>query len=122
MEIAESMGIVDDDVDLHSVGAYSLLTALSASQAEAFADRYLGPVRDYDLRHGSELEATLATYMGTGGGITTTADKLHIHVSTLKYRLKRIGDLTGMSLSDPEHYVCFALSCRIAHLRAVTRF
>ena len=116
LEIAEAMGMADTDVDLKSLGIYSLLTSMAPSQTEAFALRHLGAVRDYDRRHGSQLEMTIVAYVDTGGSILSTARKLHIHASTLKYRLKRVGELTGMSLSNPEHYLCFALACRLEQI------
>lgn len=120
LEVAEVMGISDTDVDLQSLGAYSLLTTMADSQTQTFADRYVGPIRNYDRKHGSELEVTIAAYIDNGGSINATATKLHIHASTLKYRLKRVQELTGMSLSNPENYLCFSLACRITRLRNTT--
>jgi DNA-binding PucR family transcriptional regulator len=120
LEVADAMGIRNVDVDLQSLGSYSLLTALGPAEADAFADRYLGPVRRYDAKHGSDLAETVTAYVDTGGSIAATAERLHIHASTLKYRLKRVQELTGMSLAHPEHRLSFALACRIVRLRKVS--
>ncbi|NWG17558.1 MAG: PucR family transcriptional regulator ligand-binding domain-containing protein [Chloroflexi bacterium] len=48
-----------------------------------------------------ELFQTLATYLDTGGNGVQTAELLHIHRSTLNYRLERIVKTCGFDLSDP---------------------
>lgn len=48
-----------------------------------------------------ELVETLACYLVFGENLKLTAEKMFIHVNTLKYRLKRISDLLGVDLKDP---------------------
>lgn len=48
-----------------------------------------------------ELFHTLETYLDTGGNGVQTAKRLHIHRSTLNYRLGRIVEIGGFDLSDP---------------------
>src|SRR5699024_3666195 len=48
LEVAEVMGMIGSDIDLQSLGIYSLLTSISPSRAENFTHRYLGEIRDYD--------------------------------------------------------------------------
>ena len=48
----------------------------------------------------AELFDTLEVYLDTGGNGVQTADKLHIHRSTLNYRLGRISELCQVSLTD----------------------
>ena len=45
-----------------------------------------------------ELVLTLSAYLECGGHYDETADALHIHRSTLRYRLTRITRLTGRDL------------------------
>jgi hypothetical protein len=47
----------------------------------------------------AELERTLRMYLACDLGKTSAAQKLYIHINTLKYRLKRVEELTGLSLS-----------------------
>jgi DNA-binding PucR family transcriptional regulator len=51
---------------------------------------------------------TLSHYLDRGGSYEATASALIVHRNTLKYRLQRIRQITGLDLSDPE--VCFNLS------------
>jgi hypothetical protein len=46
-----------------------------------------------------ELERTLRMYFASDLGKTRAAQKLFIHINTLKYRLKRVEELTGLCLS-----------------------
>ncbi|MFR0585134.1 CdaR family transcriptional regulator [Lactobacillus porci] len=47
-----------------------------------------------------EMAATLLIYLKNNGHVSQAADELHIHRNTLKYRLKRFKELTGL---DPEN-------------------
>lgn len=48
-----------------------------------------------------DLFQTLEAYLDAGGNGVQTADTLHIHRSTLNYRLERIREICGFDLSDP---------------------
>ena len=54
---------------------------------------------------GMELEDTLRTYLAQGMRIEDTARALHVHANTLRHRLKRFEEATGMSLRDPRAVV-----------------
>ena len=84
------------------LGVYALLyEKRDRDQLADFADRWLGPL----LEH-SELTHTLRVFLETGGP-SAAATALFVHISTLKYRLRKIETITGVDLSDPE--VCFNL-------------
>jgi DNA-binding PucR family transcriptional regulator len=68
---------------------------------QQFIDEWLRPLIDYDEAHHAELVRTLATYFDSGGNQALCSTALFIHVSTLKYRLQRIRDISGHDLSDP---------------------
>ena len=61
----------------------------------------LGPLVEYEAARQGELVQTLRHYLEAGGHHPTTAQRCHIHVSTLKYRLARIGEVTGWTITDP---------------------
>jgi DNA-binding PucR family transcriptional regulator len=44
---------------------------------------------------------TVSTYLDSGGSIEATARAMFIHPNTVRYRLKRVGDLTGYSPASP---------------------
>ena len=81
-----------------------LIARLLQTQEELsrlFVDRWLGPL----LVH-TELTHTLRVFLELGGP-SAAATALFVHISTLKYRLRRIESILGVGLSDPE--VCFNL-------------
>ncbi|RZQ63947.1 PucR family transcriptional regulator [Amycolatopsis suaedae] len=72
-----------------------LLAAVPDELRRSFGARVLGPLRDYDNAHRSDLEQTLKAFLEHSGSWTQTAAALHLHVNTLRYRINRISELTG---------------------------
>lgn len=71
------------------------LGAMLASQLLTGLDA--GDPFHHDLAH------TALAYLDHRGRIEPTAAALHIHTNTVKYRLRRLRELTGHSLLDPDH-------------------
>lgn len=61
----------------------------------SFVDSTLGPVLTYDAQHHTELMSTLEALLSTDGGPTAAANVLHVHVSTVKQRMRRLQTLLG---------------------------
>ena len=81
------------------LGFYRLLDAAHGDgEVEAFVREWLGTLLDYDDSKNSELVMTLSDYLECGGNYDESAAALHIHRSTLRYRLARIAELTGHDL------------------------
>ena len=54
----------------------------------------------YDEENQGELRHTLTEYLRCERNQHRTADEMHIHVNTLRYRLQRIREITGLTLED----------------------
>ncbi len=81
------------------LGFYRIIDAAHGDgEVESFVREWLGPLMDYDDRKNSELVMTLSDYLECGGKYEESAAALHIHRSTLRYRLARIAELTGHDL------------------------
>jgi DNA-binding PucR family transcriptional regulator/putative methionine-R-sulfoxide reductase with GAF domain len=78
-----------------------LLDAPDTAQMRAMVRDVLGPLAEHDARRHADLLSTLRAYLDCGGHHASTAERCHIHVSTLKYRLSRIAAILGRSLTDP---------------------
>ncbi len=52
---------------------------------------------------GSELLQTLAVYLEGGGALEACARALFVHPNTVRYRLRRVSDLTGRNPADPRN-------------------
>jgi DNA-binding PucR family transcriptional regulator len=66
----------------------------------------LGPAR------GETAIRTLAAYLDEQGSIVRTASVLHLHRNAVTYRLRRIIDLLGVDLDDPDQRLALQLACR----------
>ncbi|UXA10397.1 helix-turn-helix domain-containing protein [Mycobacterium sp. SMC-8] len=87
--------------DYDDLGFYHLVDAAhSACVAEEYMREWLGALIDYDAEKGSDMVHTLIQYLECGGNYDESAAALHVHRSTLRYRLGRIADLTGFDLRD----------------------
>ncbi len=82
------------------------------TDVEAFVRKWLGALASYDERKHTELVKTLIQYLQHGGGYEATSRALSVHRSTLKYRLQRIRELSGLDLGDPETHFNLQLATR----------
>jgi hypothetical protein len=83
------------------LGFYRLIDAAhSGGEVESFVREWLGALLDYDDSKNSDLVMTLSDYLECGGNYDESAAALHIHRSTLRYRLARIAELTGHDLRN----------------------
>jgi len=70
------------------------------------------------LRHdrGARLVRTLRIFLDHAGSIPHTAAALHLHRTSLYYRLGQIREITGLDLDDGEHRLRLHLGLRIVDL------
>jgi sugar diacid utilization regulator len=95
------------------LGIFRMLASITdLTDVEAFVREWLGSLLDYDTRRKAELVHTLTQYLEHGGNYDATAAELSVHKSTLKYRLQRIRDLTGLELNDPDVHFNLQLATR----------
>jgi sugar diacid utilization regulator len=76
-----------------------------------------GPLADvarYDTEHRTPLLESLRVYLESFGDMVGAAARLHVHPNTLRYRLRRIRELTGLDLEDPDARLAVALQLRLA--------
>jgi sugar diacid utilization regulator len=66
-----------------------------------------------DAVHNLDLTLTLKTYLQHNRSASSTAESLHIHRSTLFYRLKKIEELLSISVNDSNVLFLFELSFAI---------
>jgi DNA-binding PucR family transcriptional regulator len=80
---------------------------------ERFVREWLGALLNYDAIHGTQLVLTLREYLECGGSYDSSARALSVHRSTLKYRLKRIRDVSGHDLGIPDTQFNLQLATRV---------
>jgi hypothetical protein len=76
-----------------------VLLSAPGEQLVPFIERVLGELL-VDQRFGGQLIETLYAYMQTGGSPREAGELLHLHASTVKYRMKVIRELLGKRLED----------------------
>jgi GAF domain-containing protein len=81
------------------LGAYKYLlrVALDGGIRDATVDA-VGTLAEYDAQRGAQLVATLEEFLRRHGSISATSEALYVHPNTLRQRLRRIGELSGLDL------------------------
>jgi len=90
-----------------------LLASVPDDARILFRQRLIGPIEQYDREHRSDLVATLTAFLAVSGSWSRCAAEMHVHVNTLRYRIRRIEELTGHSLADLNDRVDFHLALAI---------
>ncbi len=67
----------------------------------------------HDAEHGSELVATLRAYLDAFGDVNLASACVHVHANTFRYRLKRLIEISGLDLADPDARLTVMLQMRI---------
>jgi hypothetical protein len=67
-------------------------------------------------RAGGGLLETLDAYLAAGGVLESTARALYVHPNTVRYRLKRIADVTGFSPLNPRDVFALRVALTIGRL------
>jgi DNA-binding PucR family transcriptional regulator len=86
-------------------GAYRLLLpAMSedAAELQRFYAETIAPLVAYDEQYETELVQTLETFLDADGNVAGTAQRLFTHRHTVRYRLERVRDLTGLDVSSTD--------------------
>jgi sugar diacid utilization regulator len=86
-------------------GAYRLLLpAMCEDPAELrrFHDETVAPLVAYDEQYDTELVRTLESFLDADGNVAKTAGTLFTHRHTIRYRLERVRELTGLDVSSTD--------------------
>jgi hypothetical protein len=113
-----ALGRVGDGASGADLGFVGLLLGSGDSDIEGYVRAALGPVLDYDARHGTVLRQTLEAYFGVGASPARAAEVLHVHVNTVTQRLGRLANLLGADWQRPERALDLQLALRLYRLHA----
>jgi hypothetical protein len=87
------------------------------TELSRFAEQRLGPLLEDGDEKGAALLTTLIEVLRTPS-LTGAAAALYIHHSTLRYRIRRIEDLLGVSLDDADDRFDLDLAIRVLRMSA----
>jgi len=100
---------------VEDLGSHRLLLALQEDAAlEALSRGVLAPLRAYDQRQHGDLVASLRTFLEHNGNWEAAARALGVHRHTLRYRIRRVAELTGRDLESAADRVEFWLALQAA--------
>jgi PucR family transcriptional regulator, purine catabolism regulatory protein len=104
------------------LGTYRLLLSLADPDAlRAFADSMLAPLDAYDAAHDGELVRSLQAFLQHNARWETAAAELFVHRHTLRYRMRKVEELTGRDLTSSFDRMEFWLALRARDLLAAER-
>jgi purine catabolism regulator len=100
----EAMWALAAAADGQGVAYYGEAAPLPAlrdpAEAQALVDRTLSQLIAYDRRTGGELMASLAAFLSCRRSWQRTAERLSVHRQTVVYRMERVQQLTGRTLTE----------------------
>jgi purine catabolism regulator len=98
------------------LGAYKYLLRMSLEPGGRDTHRQaIAALAAYDEAHSAQLVRTLEEFLARRGTISATAEALYIHPNTLRQRLRRIMELTGLDLRR-EDWLMVEIALKLATL------
>ncbi|MGW2556931.1 PucR family transcriptional regulator [Streptomyces sp. NPDC001635] len=89
-------------VEHEELAAGSVLPLLADDAVRAFADGLLRALREHDATGRGDLVASLRAWLSRHGQWDAAAADLGVHRHTLRYRMRRVEEILGRSLDDPD--------------------
>ncbi|MEU9113624.1 helix-turn-helix domain-containing protein [Streptomyces sp. NPDC048483] len=127
-DVPESRREADRILDaMVRVGVATTVAALPDIQAEVLVSELLAlltahpDMRDprltalvaHDSRSQGQLAESVLAYLDAFGDVRAAATELHVHPNTLRYRIRRAEELTGLDLSRPDQRLLAMLQLRL---------
>jgi purine catabolism regulator len=89
-------------VEHEQLAAGSVLPLLADDAVRAFADGLLRALHEHDATGRGDLVASLRAWLSRHGQWDAAAADLGVHRHTLRYRMRRVEEILGRSLDDPD--------------------
>jgi purine catabolism regulator len=95
------------------LGSFQLLLSLQGDESlRLFCDSILGPIEASEGHYGGELMRSLEAFIEENGQWERAARRLYCHRHTLRYRIRRVEELTGRNLHSARDRIEFWLALR----------
>ncbi len=105
-------------------GAYRLLlSAMSEDPAELqrFYAETVEPLVAYDEQYETDLVRTLEAFLEADGNVAGTAQRLFTHRHTVRYRLERVRDLSGLDVGSSDGREKLSLGLKAMRVLGIAR-
>jgi purine catabolism regulator len=114
-----SNGNAPEVASWRDLGAFTLLLSIQDDEALAlYCDSVLGPIEEGDKEYGGELLRSLEAFIEQNGQWERAARQVYCHRHTLRYRMRKVEELTGRNLSRAHDRIEFWLAMRARELAA----
>jgi purine catabolism regulator len=116
----KSLGRTDQLINVRELGFYGLLLqSNSPDTLAAYARAMFKPLHDYDLAHRTELLSTLQLYFQHGGNKQSAARAAFLHINTLTYRLRKVQEMLGVDLRNPDDLLSLQFAMKVLEVMKV---
>lgn len=120
--------VVEGDEDRQSLGfeetgAYRLVLRAMTEDPEELRSFYgetVEPIAAYDTQYETNLVGTLTTFLECDGNVGATAARLITHRHTVRYRLERIKELSGLDVGSSEGREKLSLGLKAMRVLGIT--
>jgi PucR family transcriptional regulator, purine catabolism regulatory protein len=110
-------GSAPDVASYRDLGAFTLLLALQDDDAlRLYSDGLLNPIEQTEGEYGGELLRSLEAFIENNGNWERAARQLYCHRHTLRYRIRKIEELTGRDLGRATDRIELWLALRAREL------
>ena len=84
-----------------------------SAELRHFADEILDPLLDHDIENNTALLETLTGYVLAGCTFRAAAQTLAQHENTIRYRMDKVADITGLSYKEHDQLEVLSLAVKI---------
>ena len=94
-----------EELAFEETGAYRLLLPAMVEDPDElrrFHEETVDQLVTYYEQYETELVRTLETFLDSDGNVAQTASRLYTHRHTVRYRLERVKELTGLDVSSTD--------------------
>jgi purine catabolism regulator len=106
LKVGRKLSGVGSMLHFAEVGTYRLLLDIwerDPNEIRLLYEDTIGPVDHYDQANGTQLTETLVVFFRNNESLTQTAADLFAHRHTIRYRLEKIAEISGLSVFQTEH-------------------
>lgn len=117
-DFASSFQFNSNIVHFNDLGIIGLLfNTENPTAMMQFMEKHLSKLIEYDKQNNSELLTTLEVFLDNESAIQASAEKLHIHYNTLRYRLNRLEDILDTDLANTQNRMNLQVAILIYRLK-----
>lgn len=98
---------------INNLGVLRLLIHTHHELLSDFSEEYLSGLIESDREQGTEFIKTLQTYIQYDEKVNEVSELLFVHPNTLRKRLKRIEEITGLQFNDSDDLMTLKIAVRI---------